>query len=886
MKRTISLLAMLLLLTVLGMPDGAAQTPTPAQMEMFRQLPPAEQERLMREYGGQARRPQADETRARDRADPRQTREAWDNGEPRRAEPVIDPATGLVLFGYGMFRGAPEAFAPVVDIPVPTDYVLGPGDVIQVQLLGRTPGAYTLAVNRDGAVDFPDLGPISVVGLTFDHARQLMQERVAQQMIGVSASITMGELRSIRVFVLGDVEHPGSYSVSSLSTMTHALLVSGGISPIGSLRNVQLRRNGDLVAALDLYDLVLRGDNSNDARLKAGDVIFVPPVGPQVGVDGEVRRPGMYELRGIATADELVSLAGGLSPAAFPRGATLERIDERRERIVEDLDLSASEGRTRVLRAGDLLMVPSVLERVDNAVELVGHVFRPTRVQYRPGMRITDLVPSLRELKPLADAHYLLIRRELAPDRRVVALSADLAQALRTPGSEADVSLQPGDRVHVFSLAPVERPGLTMPGAADTGMEWLESDQAQVQNQQAGRAVGSAGPADDRSERDLQPESEEEKQAAEELRIALEADRQTVVEELIVELRLQATHDATAPLVRVDGRVRAPGVYPLEPGMRVSDLLRAGGSLAESAYITSAEITRYEVVGGEYREAELIEVDLAGIRAGSRDADLALQSFDFLNIKEVTAWREQEAVTVRGEVRFPGTYPIRRGETLASVVERAGGLTDRAFPDGAIFTRIRLRQREGQQVRELTQRMEADLAVLSVQAAQGGEQSAQTIAAGQSLLAELRSVQPVGRLAIDLPSVLRKRPGSPGELVLEDGDVLMVPGVIQSVTILGEVQSPTSLLFDPSLDRDQYIARSGGMTRRADANRIYIVRANGLVEASGSRRWFNASQMQVQPGDTIVVPADIERMRPIPLWSAVTSIIFNLAVAVAAVNSF
>jgi polysaccharide biosynthesis/export protein len=320
--------------------------------------------------------------------------------------------------------------------------------------------------------------------------------------------------------------------------------------------------------------------------------------------------------------------------------------------------------------------------------------------------------------------------------------------------------------------------------------------------------------------------------------------------------------------------------------MRVSDLLRAGGSLAESAYITSAEITRYEVVGGEYREAELIEVDLAGIRAGNRDADLALQSFDFLNIKEVTAWREQEAVTLRGEVRFPGTYPIRRGETLASVVERAGGLTDRAFPDGAVFTRIRLRQREGQQIRELTQRMEADLAVLSVQAAQGGEQSAQTIAAGQSLLAELRSVKPVGRLAIDLPRVLRARPGSPDELVLEDGDVLMVPGVIQSVTVLGEVQSPTSLLFDPSLDRDQYIARSGGMTRRADANRIYIVRANGMVEASGSRRWFQASQMQVQPGDTIVVPTDIERMRPIPLWSAVTSIIFNLAVAVAAVNSF
>jgi polysaccharide biosynthesis/export protein len=202
--------------------------------------------------------------------------------------------------------------------------------------------------------------------------------------------------------------------------------------------------------------------------------------------------------------------------------------------------------------------------------------------------------------------------------------------------------------------------------------------------------------------------------------MALKADRRTVVDELLDELRLQANLDSAAPVVRVDGRVRAAGRYPLEPDMRVSDLLRAGGRLSESAFALTAEVTRYEVIDGQYREAALISVDLAAIRAGDASADVLLQPHDFLNVKEVTHWREQESVTLRGEVRFPGTYPIRKDETLLSVLARAGGLTDRAYPNGAIFTREQLREREARQLRELSERMEADLAALALQQSQAG----------------------------------------------------------------------------------------------------------------------------------------------------------------------
>jgi polysaccharide biosynthesis/export protein len=316
--------------------------------------------------------------------------------------------------------------------------------------------------------------------------------------------------------------------------------------------------------------------------------------------------------------------------------------------------------------------------------------------------------------------------------------------------------------------------------------------------------------------------------------------------------------------------------------------LRAGGQLSESAYVIEAEVTRYEVINGDYREIGLVNVDLGAIRAGDVYADLVLQPHDFLNVREVTHWREQETVTFRGEVRFPGTYPIRKGETLLSVLGRAGGLTERAYPNGAIFTRVQLREREAQQLRQLSERMEADLAALALQESQaGGDQGTiGAIAAGRSLLSDLSNARPVGRLAMDFPKVLAVTPGSDGDIILEDGDVLMVPGPKQSVTVIGEVQSPTSILFDRALGRDDYINFSGGMTRRADAANVYVVRANGQVTASGDRKWFRTAEAALQPGDTIVVPTDVERMRPLPLWSAVTSIIFNLAVAVAAVNSF
>lgn len=248
-------------------------------------------------------------------------------------------------------------------------------------------------------------------------------------------------------------------------------------------------------------------------------------------------------------------------------------------------------------------------------------------------------------------------------------------------------------------------------------------------------------------------------------------------------------------------------------------------------------------------------------------------------------WSAQEYVSIEGEVRFPGRYPIQRGETLRSVVERAGGVTEFAFTRGAVFTRESLRERERAQIEDLTRRLQTDLAQVSLMAAQEARgDAAQALAVGQQLLAGLSEAEPVGRLVINLDESLKAAPSSSQDIILKDGDRLLVPRITQEVTVIGEVQSPTSHLYQAGLGRADYIALSGGVTQRADKSRIYVVRADGSVVSGGSR-WFSTGD-RIEPGDTIVVPLDAERMRALPLWTAVTTIIYNLAVAVAAVNSF
>lgn len=724
----------------------------------------------------------------------------------------------LKPFGYDLFESRAAGFDAPATGPVPADYVLGPGDSVRIQLFGNVTGTYEHEVSRDGILELPEIGPVTVAGLPFSEFRADVNRRVQEMLIGTQVSVTMGALRTLRVFVLGDANRPGSYVVDGLATISSALYQSGGVSEVGSLRRIQLKRRGRVVQEFDLYDLLLEGDTAADHRLLPGDVVFIPPVGKTVGIGGAVRRPAIYEMRGDETVESAIRYAGGLAPDAFATGARLERIDASGERRILSLDLSEKVGLATQLKAGDTLLVPMALPDLENAVVVTGHVQRPGPVQWREGMRLTDVIRSPDALKPGVDDNYVLIRREKVRGRPIEVLSADLAAAFVDPAGLENIRMEPRDTVYVFSLS---------------------------------------------------------------------YGRQRVIEPLLDELQLQSSYNAPMQVVEVAGNVRAPGSYPLEPGMRVSDLIRAGGRLSEEAYTLKAELTRYSVVNGEYRATEIDDIDLSSVLRGESASDLVLKEHDHLSITRVPEWEPAWSVRLRGEVRFPGEYRIRRGETLKEVLDRAGGLTDEAFPEGAIFLRETLRIREQEQIDTLATRMEADLISLSLATLE--TTGSQALSTGQTLLTQLRNTEAVGRLVIDLESLLSRdaRYDVAGTIELRDGDELLVPKQSQEVTVIGETQLNTSHLYRDGLSRDDYIELSGGLTRRADKKLIYVVRASGAVVSSNSSRWLGrGGAAEIRPGDTIVVPLETDRIRPLTFWGSVTQILYQAAIAVAAIQTF
>lgn len=844
------LLAALLALAFMQ-PALAQMRPSAAQIEAFKQMSPEQQQELARQYGidlksmgnSQPAQPRlndkdtddklSDRARRKKDRDDKDFDEAQDEDErdrkqaqelpPAVIESILGRAKGdisleqqstkrtteqtLKQFGYDLFGDVDSSLMPATDIPIPNEYVLGPGDTLVVQLYGKENSSYNLVVTREGQIQFPDIGPVNVAGLNFVDARALVEQTVTQQMIGVKASVTMGELRSIRVFVMGDAVRPGSYTVSSLSTMTNALLASGGVSKIGSLRNIQLKRSGKVMATLDLYDLLLHGDTSRDSRLLPGDVIFIPPIGRTIGVAGEVLRPAIYELKGEKTASEAIKLAGGLLATAYAQASRIERISVHGERTLVDINLDTAQGRNMPLRNADVVQVFSVMESMEDIVLLDGHVGRPGAVAYKPGMRITDLIPSASALLPNADLNIALIERETRPTRQIVVLAFNLGEAIANPAGKNNVTLQPRDKVYVFDF---------------------------------------------------------ETRRAQQLKPTL--DR----------LKQQASKSLRKQVVSTAGNVRFPGEYPYVAGMNTLDLISMAGGLTEQAYGLRGEITRIRFDASEQQTLEHLNVNLAD--SGSTK----IEPGDQLQIKRLPNWTDAQTVTIEGEVAFPGTYKIKRGETLSQVMQRAGGLNQWAYAEGAIFSRKDLRDLEAERLEQLKKQLESDIA-----AAQTEQQSSNqkiNVEDAQLLLKSAEGVKPLGRMVIDL----KKAIGDPQhyDIALKDQDALVIPARKQAVTVVGEVQFATSHLYDKNLDANDYIERSGGTTMKADKKRIYVVKANGRVFLPRKSGWFRKNDVNIEAGDTVVVPLDADRIKSLTLWTNATQIFYQIALGAAAVASF
>lgn len=885
-----------------------AQTPTAQQIEQFKKLPRAQQEQLARQMGidisqlsGLTSTSADQQPYGSNQVGPYPRGTQFDqfgnpiNGEEEKPELELDEEE-LKLYGSELFANAPSTFSPQTNVPVPANYVLGPGDEVNIQLFGKENEQHSLLVNRDGTILIPKLGPFNVATLTFSEMKKQLVEQIKRQVIGVDVSISMGQIRNMRIFVMGEAYKPGAYNVSSLSTITNALFVSGGVTDIASLRNIQLKREGKLITTLDLYDLLNQGDSSDDMQLQAGDVVFIPAVEKVVSVDGEVRRPAIYELKGEETLSEVIKLAGGKLAPGFGGAISIKRyIDGSQVQLTADLSDPEV-----FISNGDSITVPKISPLVTNSVTLIGAVARPGKYQWKSGMKLSDLIENPnQDLLEHADLSYVLVLRQLNSNRDISVYQTDFTLLLKGD-KDHDVALQQDDRVLIFSKVESEVLGdVELDDLAYVQSQLKENEKLswkkRIAEKQFWRSVGLDEPSDDsvneEDDSNLQAYklidlTEAEKKRVLEFRDTTFYSRKRMLAPVLAKLKEQAKYGEPVQIVEVAGEVKVPGMYPLAINGELGGLIKAAGGLTESSYPLKSEITRTSISETGVAEIQHIAFSPKAILSNNNNGKFKIVSRDRVNIFSVPSWQEEFKVTVKGEVSFPGEYTIRRGEKLTDLLERVGGLTEYGDPAAAIFTRESLKEQERSNLRKLTEELRKQIASESLRR-QSGAGAMVSYDEAKKLLRDLTKAKAVGRLVIDFNELVNGN--SELNVALENGDVLYIPGKSQTVNVIGEVYVPTSHMFSDGLTYEDYVLKSGGYRSLADEGSTYIIRANGSVDVPGrdSGFWFSADKgdFGVRPGDTIVVPFDANSVDGMTLWANATQIIYQLAVAVAAIGS-
>ncbi|HDM8191470.1 SLBB domain-containing protein [Vibrio harveyi] len=879
------------ILASLFAPLTNAQTPTPEQIQMFQNLPADQQQALASKYGISIPSGASSQPSSYQNPQVVEQRPVTSSAIEVKVNDAEKDEQGLKRFGLDLFAGSPTTFAPISDVPVPADYTVGAGDEIVIQLFGKENTTHRLRVNRAGIINFPSLGPVQVAGMTFSDVRDSLNQRVKEQMIGVRSDISLGEMRTMQVFVMGDAYKPGAYTVSALTTISQAIYYSGGFSESGALRNVQLKRNGQVIRKLDMYDLLLKGDARNDIRLLPGDVVFIGALGNTISIDGEVNRPAIYEIKPGETYKQAIQMAGGFTANAYSDQIEVKRYAAKGARDALTLNFSQSHDQQTKVKDGDAVNVLKKSEELTRYVQIEGDVRHPGYIEWKSGLRIADLFQSVdTSFNSTADVSYAVVVREINPQRDIEVYQVNLANAILSPTSKDNLKLNSRDRILVFNRFNNEDLDALADQETITKAKTLEQAQLQAQQEQlkeqevmsSSVAVSSAAPLKKASKQSkiVFRGKEITKDDFEALK---QNTRRTLLAPVLLQLQQQSRLGLAPQIAEVFGEVKHPGRYPITPRMTISTLIEAAGGLTYNAFTINAELARTVINSKDERASIDVErIDLRQAIQGSTADDAIIVGRDRLNILEKPNVKLQSTVTLQGEVRFPGTYTVRQGETLGELLERAGGLTEFAHPQGAIFTREALRLQEQKLLNEYAADMRAETAKKTFRADSNMGSVISDPDKTLKFVEEASRSKALGRMVVQLNRILKDERSA--DFMLEDGDFLFVPTFRNTVSIMGEVQVPITYLLDNKLDVDDYLNKAGGAKKQADEDRIFVVRADGSVYKPTSGYWFGNNHEELKAGDTIVVPIDTDYRDALSTWTAATQILYQTGVAINALK--
>ncbi len=779
----------------------------------------------------------------------------------------------LSQFGYNLFAlASPQVLQNVVP---DESYVIVPGDQMRVRLWGATVDTqYVAQVDADGTVNLPQIGVIPVAGEQLGQLDEKIKREALKYMQGINVSVALEKLHSVEVYVVGEVANPGLHVVPAFSTLLKGLQAAGGVKKSGTLRSLTLYRGGQVQSRLDLYDFIFSGNRNGDRPLRNQDVIFVPRIGDTVAVAGAVSQPAIYELRTEGEVGQALELAGGFLPNALSQNVYIKRYDEKNAFQVHDVQFSKMA--TTDVHPGDLIEVRFAPQLPARAVTLEGHVKVPQTLAYAPGLKLSDILTGVDALMPEALTEFALLHRYNQESTRYEVQKFALGQFL---DQKIDIELEPYDRIEILSrkdlginesvsiAGAVWRPG-TYPFQPEMKVADLLALGGGVKENEfmAGNAYLYRYDSTTLQYRLQRLDLDQSLNRANSL-VLQPFDR--------IELQSRSDFNFDEP-VRIAGAVRKPGEYICRNRMSIRDLIDMAGGETFGAQPDRVEVTRVAIQDGESSTTHFI-VEL------SQHKDFLLLPYDYVLVPKVKDATKISKMEISGEVLYPGVYSVQEGERLSDVIRRAGGFTNQAYYYGAMFSSEQAREIQQQNIDKMISRMQFAIQRATAESAQlalstEGVATAEVEAnAATSLITDLKKIRANGRVSMNL-GPLSEFAGSAHDFKVHDGDSLVVPPRPGFVAVVGSVYSPNSFVYQAGMTIGDYLAQSGGPTKEADEDFIYVQRANGeVLSAQQSGMFSRFYSQELMPGDTIVVMENMDRIPALRLFKDVTEIIFRIA---------
>lgn len=760
---------------------------------------------------------------------------------------LVAASVGKVLpvYGQNLFRNVPSTFAPVNRIPVTPGYVIGPGDELLIRIWGHVTLDGHFTVDRSGSIFLPKIGSIHVAGISFDHLTEFLRSQIGRTFSNFDLNVNLGQLRSIDVLVVGEAKRPGSYTVSSLSTLVNALFSCGGPSSTGSMRSIEVRRDNKVIGTFDFYDLLIKGDKSKDIHLVSGDVIYIPPIGPVVALAGSFGHPALYELKTETTIKDAFALAGGLTTLARTNEVQIEQVrtsEDARSVIAITLDPA---GLSTRLRDGDILEISPIIDRFKDAVTLRGNVADPRRFAWVPGMHVRDLIP---------DRQALLTRDYWAQRNKLGLPVLDSTPEVRRYAPDQPVAqingrgVSPSTTVMAQSL-PNARDSDTNIYGREHDLYGTELENPTVRDSQSGLSEGTSHGGVALGQR-ITPQGEP-----------------------------LSSSSASSAVTDVNKR------FP------VKNAVILGAPEIDWSYAVIQRLDKKDLT------TQLITFNLGRAVLDNDPAEnLELMPGDIISIFSTADFRVQQSqqtkfVRLEGEFASAGVYRVKPGETLRQLVARVGLAKD-AYLYGSEFTRESTRVVQQHRINDYAEDLDQRIKLAEANSANNSlnpQDSIATVSALQNaraVAARLRQLSASGRIVLFIPPASSNLNDIP-ELQLEDGDTFTVPQLPLTVNVFGAVYNQTSFLYEKQHRTEDYIHYAGGGTRTADTKRSYIVRANGLIvsrQFAGSKLSGSFEGKHLNPGDTIVVPESVDKRPFLRNLVDISTVIGQLGLGVAAIN--